>query len=254
MKKLAVILLVVLLVGCIHYRNDWGRGSVSQIESMLMRIRVTADVLYAGTTTPQAEETGGVCWPIGGGYIIALTHATDIPETMVVYFPWGPSIIERKVTNLKFILGDKDVKLIGRVDDISIFYHEDYQDAIPARWGDSDKVKLGDRVLIVGSSYHIGYNIKDGVISILKPSDSRLRNVQDNTFMISAPVNPGDSGSPMLAKIGNNLEIIGVVNAGIPQTQGLNFALRGNYVKDCIHKITGKKPWIRWEPIGPEGR
>lgn len=161
-----ILIVVMLFVGCAtltnYYANDWGVSNVKDIERVLMKLDVKGKAQYKNSTTSVDAFAGGICWPIGEGYIIALTHATKIKPVKLVRTPFGMLSITRKVIEEKFYIGKKELKLIGRVDDISIFYHKDYQKAIPAKWGDSNTVSLGDKILIVGSSYHIGYNVKDG--------------------------------------------------------------------------------------------
>ena len=241
-KKMFLIMILVLFTSCVftdYYVNDWGSKNVAQIENIFMRMDVIGKVIYSQSKIEVDAKAGGVCWPIGEGYIIGLTHATRLKATMLFRTPFGLIPSSRKIISEKFYIGKKEIKLIGSIDDITIFYHKDYQKAISAKWGDSDLVKLGDKVLIIGNSYSIGYNVKDGVISMLEVNHPRLPNAK-NAFMISAPVNGGDSGSPLLIKRANILEIIGIVNANISQAQNIGFALKGNYIRDCIKKIIGK--------------
>ena len=57
--------------------------TIDKIEGSMMFLHTIGEVKYKDTS-PQKAETGGVCWPIGDGYLIALTHATKL-EPVIRY-------------------------------------------------------------------------------------------------------------------------------------------------------------------------
>lgn len=51
------------------------------------------------------------------------------------------------------------------------------------------------------------------------------------TYQISAPVQPGNSGGPMFDKNGN---VVGIVNAGIPDADNVGYAIKTTYLFNLI--------------------
>ena len=102
-------------------------------------------------------------------------------------------------------------------------------------FGDSDTLLPGKPVLSVGFSFTELINLKDGIVSNVDVGDAYGGDVED-TFLFSASVNPGDSGSPVLGYDDNQLVIYGITQSLI-QDGGLAFALKSNYVLNAIEKI-----------------
>ena len=51
------------------------------------------------------------------------------------------------------------------------------------------------------------------------------------SYQISAPVQPGNSGGPMFDKNGN---VVGIVNAGIPDADNVGYAIKTTYLFNLI--------------------
>lgn len=95
-----------------------------------------------------------------------------------------------------------------------------------------DPVNLvpGERVFAVGSSVGLQATVTDGVFTGFRKKE----NSEDKVIQFSAPVNPGNSGGPLVDAKGH---IIGVVSwkiiskKGIPVT-GLGFAVPSGYLSE----------------------
>lgn len=81
----------------------------------------------------------------------------------------------------------------------------------------------GTQTYALGSPIGLDKSITSGIIS----SSSRRFLPIGETLQIDASVNPGNSGGPLVNTEG---EVMGVVYAGIPQFQGINFAIPINWV------------------------
>jgi serine protease Do len=102
-------------------------------------------------------------------------------------------------------------------------------------FGDSDAVRVGDRVLAVGNPFGLGGTVTIGIISATD------RNLQagafDDFLQIDASINPGNSGGPSFNLKG---EVIGV-NSAIASPNGgsvgIGFAIPANVAGPIIEEL-----------------
>ncbi len=124
-------------------------------------------------------------------------------------------------------------------------------DLTPVKLGDSDKLKVGQTVIAIGTALgEFRSTVTRGVISGLgrgiTAGGSLLGSEKlDNVIQTDAAINPGNSGGPLFNSFG---EVIGV-NVAVSQSgQSIGFALPINMVKESIDnfKSTGQfdRPYL----------
>ncbi|MCP5106607.1 MAG: serine protease [bacterium] len=92
-----------------------------------------------------------------------------------------------------------------------------------------DNVTVGEKVFVVGNPLGLERTVTEGVVS------HTGRNFSGKVFLqIDAAINPGNSGGPLL---NNRGQVIGVINMGARQMQGLNFAIPIHHVKFLLNHI-----------------
>lgn len=89
----------------------------------------------------------------------------------------------------------------------------------------SKDLKVGQRVIAVGSPQGLENTVSDGILSAIRESDS-VRYLQ-----ITAPISPGSSGGPVLDSDGH---IIGVATFQFEKGQNLNFAVAADYIQPLL--------------------
>lgn len=92
---------------------------------------------------------------------------------------------------------------------------------------------LGENVFVLGfpSSNILGQSIKltNGIVS-----SNRGFKDDNMTFQISAPIQPGNSGSPLFDDKGN---LIGIINSGVPSMDNVGYAIKMQNLLALMKKI-----------------
>ena len=107
--------------------------------------------------------------------------------------------------------------------------------------GASSDLNVGDRISAIGTPVGLEGTLTSGIIS---STDRKLLSL-GNVFQLDAAVNSGNSGGPI---VDTNLKVQAIVFAGILQTQGLNFAIPVEYLKQELVLLYNREeiihPWI----------
>lgn len=117
------------------------------------------------------------------------------------------------------------------------------------RLGDSDSVKVGQKVLAIGNPFSLGGTLTTGIVSALGRSLSSGRDtVLEDIIQTDAAINPGNSGGPLLD---SNGDVIGINTAILNETGaniGIGFAMPINRAKLMldVYRERGSfvRPWL----------
>jgi hypothetical protein len=101
---------------------------------------------------------------------------------------------------------------------------------------DSDKARIGERVVAIGSPLGLESTVSDGIVSGIRAAGSAKSWIQT-----TAPVSHGNSGGPL---INENGEVIGIITMGVNpgEAQNLNFAVPINLVRPLIELTREPRP------------
>ncbi|MFP4425000.1 MAG: trypsin-like peptidase domain-containing protein [Spirochaetaceae bacterium] len=103
------------------------------------------------------------------------------------------------------------------------------------------KLESGADIRAIGSPGGLENSISSGIIS----AQGRRFLQMGDALQIDVPVNPGNSGGPLITKEG---DLIGVVFAGIEQFEGVNFAIPSFWIRHFLEKFYDggevKHAWI----------
>ena len=105
-----------------------------------------------------------------------------------------------------------------------------------AELGDSDKIRVGQRVYAIGNPFGLtgGPSVTSGVISAINRTIESKRGLIENLVQTDASINPGNSGGPLVDVTG---KVIAINTAIIPFAQGIGFAIPINSAKTCTDEI-----------------
>ena len=155
-------------------------------------------------------------------------------------------IIDRKgyiVTNVHVISGASTIKVTtytGSTYDVSalVGYDStadiavlkiDAPDLRALNLGDSDDVKVGEKVIAAGNPAGLAFTVTEGIVSAFRAGQNNIKYIQTDV-----PINPGNSGGPLINTKG---DIIGINNFKIGGFEGLGFAISSNDVRGTVSKI-----------------
>src|SRR5215467_3204462 len=115
-------------------------------------------------------------------------------------------------------------------------------EAVVAKLADSDPVRVGDPVFIVGAPYGLAHSLSQGIISARwEPNTINPDFPLAEFFQTDAVINTGNSGGPMFSRAG---DMIGIVSHNITKSggsEGLGFVVTANTVRKLL--VEGNRRW-----------
>ena len=153
------------------------------------------------------------------GIILTSAHVLEDGNNVIVTMSNGQDYIARVMTKL------------GEKKDIALLKIDVPIELKTVKMGNSEKIKVGQKVLAIGNPFGFNGTLTQGIIS-------RIDYVK-NRIQTDAAINPGSSGGPLLNKNG---EIIGINQAIFnPDNNisniGIGFAIPINLVKEYLKEV-----------------
>jgi S1-C subfamily serine protease len=133
------------------------------------------------------------------------------------------------------------------IHDIAVVKVDGGRELQAAELGDSDKVRVGQRVYAIGNPFGLagGPSVTSGVISAINRTIESERGLIEDLVQTDASINPGNSGGPLVDVTG---KVIAINTAIIPYAQGIGFAIPVNSAKACANEIVAggaaRRPWL----------
>jgi serine protease Do len=223
----------------VHTDSDWAFPSDNEVPTPLPDFRpvvisvmpsvasVTTEVVTSDFFGRQYTETfaGSGILIDSSGYIATNNHVVEDADSIYVELTDGrtfPATIVGTDT-----LSDLAVIKIDATD-------------LPyASWGNSSSLSVGEWVLAIGNALGEGITATEGIVSRLNVSvsvEDNEGNVLYDLVQTTAPVNPGNSGGPLVNMAG---EVIGITSVKIvaSDVEGMGFAISSNEAAPIIENL-----------------
>ncbi len=205
-------------------------ATTEDFQEQLSEIKATASADFSGiietetmgVVTIKTDVSQGTGFIITeNGYIITNQHVIAGAESAGVF---------------TYDTNSYTVTLIGtnRVMDLALLKIDD-TNLHKLDLGDSDDVKIGEKAIAIGNPLGLAFTATEGIISA---RDREGANKLPFYFQIDVPLNPGNSGGPLINTKG---EVIGINNFKVSGAEGLGFALEINPAIEAINQIALSK-------------
>ena len=221
-KWLALIFVLALLGG---WDSAAAQGSVGQVfdrvnPSVVVIKAKGRDAADFGTGQVTFGETGSGVLISSDGKVMTASHVVQSMDEINVEFLGGEIVPARVVAS-------------EPAADLSLLQLQRIPPGVkPAQLGNSDKVRIGDEVLVIGAPYGLSHSLTTGLISARwAPNTVYPRMPMAEFFQTNAVINTGNSGGPMFNMAG---EVIGIVSHNISKSggsEGLGFVVTINTAK-----------------------
>jgi serine protease Do len=156
------------------------------------------------------------------GYVVTNNHVIDGADEITV--------ILSDTTSLTAKLIGKDEKT-----DLALLKVES-KTALPvAKFGDSDKARVGDLVMAIGDPFGLGGTVTAGIVS------ARNRDINsgpyDDFIQTDASINRGNSGGPLFNMDGDVIGVNSAIYSPTGGSVGIGFSIPSNAAKRVIEQL-----------------
>jgi S1-C subfamily serine protease len=183
-------------------------------------VRVSIRKAAAGGAPEQAGAGSGVIIA-PDGYILTNDHVVQGADTITATLQDG--------TNLDAVLVGTDPAT-----DLAVI-RANSSDLHYAVLGDSGKLKAGQLVIAIGNPFGFSSTVSTGVISALgRALRSRDGRLIENIIQHTAPLNPGNSGGPL---VDSRARVVGINTAIIAMAQGIGFSIPADTARWIVSQL-----------------
>jgi serine protease Do len=174
------------------------------------------------------------------GYILTNNHVVEGADEVKVSFIDGKTVPGKVVGT-----DPKSDLAVVKVDGVSVK---------PAKFGDSDKMQVGEWTIAIGNPFGLDHTVTVGVLSA-KGRNGFTRDHYEDFLQTDASINPGNSGGPLVNLDG---QIIGINTMIAGMGTGIGFAVPSSMAKpiseQLMHGGKVRRPYIgiKMEDLKPE--
>ena len=213
MKNFVILLLLSFYFSQPVYSFDREENSIISLYKKINPAIVSVD-----SQISDGISCGTGCIIDSSGIILTSAHVIEEGNAVIVTLADGKDYNERVL------------KIFGENKDIALLKIDVAHNLKIVKFGDSEKIKVGQKVLAIGNPFGFNGTLTQGIISRIDYAKNRIQT--------DAAINPGSSGGPLLNKNG---EIIGINQAIYNPDDnisniGIGFAIPINLVKEYLRE------------------
>ncbi|MBW2145511.1 MAG: trypsin-like peptidase domain-containing protein [Deltaproteobacteria bacterium] len=198
------------------------------------------------------HENHGTGLVLPGNLVFTAAHVVMVDKfTQNVFTPIGIATVvisDQRVDSESFLVEPDGNRipltplLISSADDVAILsmpFQTEKIRVFPYGLGNSDDLRIGNMVYVVGRPMNQEANVREGIVSGLK-GNALTREIYenpDNLFMFTSGLVSGDSGSPIIAMRDGKYEIVGIAQGVISTESQFGWGIRINRVKELMRSL-----------------
>lgn len=183
----------------------------------------------------EAEGTGSGAILDRDGHVITNYHVIDGANQIEI------TLASNKSYPATVIGGDKE-------QDIAVLKVDAPADELtPITLGNSDRLRVGQRVYVLGNPFGWDGTLSTGIVSSLNrdlPSRVPGRNMQA-LIQTDAAMNPGNSGGPLLNTSGQMIGMCVAIATKVGQSAGVGFAIPIDRIKSIVPELISNGRVVR---------
>lgn len=209
-KKFITVLMLIITAAPVFAFGKWSKSPAAIYKD------INPAIVSVDSQLSDGLSCGTGCIIDKSGVILTSAHVVDVGNSVVV------------TTNNGQNYTAKVLKRFGENKDIALLKIDAIGNLKTVKLGDSEKIKVGEKVLAIGNPFGFSGTLTQGIVSRIDYAKNRIQT--------DAAINPGSSGGPLLNERG---EIIGINQAIYnPDNNisniGIGFATPINLVKEYL--------------------
>jgi S1-C subfamily serine protease len=226
--KLQALIIGLLLLSCTLTAQADVARLVTKVDSAVVILKTTGrnvSLDKGGVREVAAKGLGTGVLVDAEGHVVTAAHVVQTADEVVAEFVDGSTVSATVVSS------DPELDLaLLRLDEVP-------SAAKPVSLGDSDKLKTGEEVVVIGSPFGLSHSVSRGIVSGKhrpKQEASGITGTAAEIIQTDAAINKGNSGGPMFNSKG---EVVGIVSFILSQSggfEGIGFAISSNTAKEAL--------------------
>ena len=205
--------------------DSYSRTVIKVVEDVGKSV-VSISAKYKDKDRDREKSTGSGVIITPDGYILTNSHVVNGAKKIEVGLTSGINL---------------EADLIGedKILDLAVIRVYDKNKLPYAAVGDSSKLKAGQLVIAIGNPLGFQSTVTTGVVSSTGRSWHHEGRLIENIIQHTAPLNPGNSGGPLVDSTGR---VVGLNTAMILGAQGICFSIPSTTIKWALSQLlaTGK--------------